>query len=335
MKQYVILLSAIATCLLLICLPASAEMIYEYALVDNHAEITSFYFDGNMPVAEFPAYIDDCPVTTIGKYAFSFLDTSFCNVGKLVLPNTLIKIEEGALSNMSSMVKQVTIPSSLSDIGDFAFCDTTTTMFLPDDHPYLYKTGAFLVEKKTQKAVYCEMTEQNAAAIEVPEGILILGTSLFDSWTALEKVILPQSLIEIGDCAFFGCMSLTQIVIPDNVKRINYWAFRECYELSEIDLPAGLLYIGQESFAGCSSLTELICPDELKVIEAGAFMQLDLTPEPGLRNLVLNDGLLYIGIDAFNGNQLETADFPDSIKYIGKNAFANNLAHINLGSEGK
>lgn len=327
MRRYLWAFMAILCYSLCINATARAALKYEYEVDDYGVIITSFYFDDAMDVAEFPKNIDGLPVTRIGKYAYDTYAEAYC-VSRLILPDTLCELEEGALFRMSSYVEEIVIPLSLNAIGDFTFSGTKTRLTLSDKHKYFSKIEEFLIENKTQKAIYCDYVAENRKRIVIPEGIIILGTDLFNEWWELETVVLPQSLIEIGDFAFSGCISLTQVVFSDNIKRINYGAFRECYELSELYLPQGLLYIGVESFAGCSSLRTLVCPQELKVIDTGAFMQLGLSPDPGLRELVLNDGLLYIGADAFYGNQLESIEFADSIQYVGENAFAKNLKPI-------
>jgi len=324
MRKFLLVLHLCVNCLILFSTAAHADMQFEYKMHDTGVVITKFSFDGDTEIAELPNYIDGLPVTAIGKYAFSSLNTPFCVVNKLVLPNTLIELQEGALHQMSAKVMEVQIPASLLNIDDYAFSGTMTTIILPDDHSAFYKKDGFLIEKKSQKAICCDADKQNEASIVIPEGIKVLGASLFYSWMRVEKIVLPKSLLDIQEYAFAGCISLSQIVFHEEVRSIGNGAFRECSELSELYLPLELIYIGDECFMGCSKLTTLRCPNKLKVIGSSAFEQIDLVSDEGLHELEFNEGLLYIGERAFYKNQLTRLDLPYSVSYIGEDAFAEN-----------
>ncbi len=57
--------------------------------------------------------------------------------------------------------------------------------------------------------------------IVVEEGITALGSQIFRSCNAVEKVSLPDSLVTIGDYAFGGCVSIEEFTFPANIAKIG------------------------------------------------------------------------------------------------------------------
>ena len=48
-----------------------------------------------------------------------------------------------------------------------------------------------------------------------------IGESIFDGYTSLTSITIPDSVTAIGYGTFFGCASLTSITIPDSVTAID------------------------------------------------------------------------------------------------------------------
>jgi len=72
------------------------------------------------------------------------------------------------------------------------------------------------------------------AEINIPVGIISIGSSAFSGCISLKEVTMSDSMISIGSSAFSGCISLKEIVIPANVRLIGGNAFEGCFALSKI-----------------------------------------------------------------------------------------------------
>ena len=83
---------------------------------------------------------------------------------------------------------------------------------------------------------------------------------LFQEFTSLTSVTLPDSLTIIPEEAFQSCRSLASIIIPDSVRGIGHRAFRDCTSLASITIPDSVTYIGHGAFWGCTSLTSITIP---------------------------------------------------------------------------
>lgn len=119
-------------------------------------------------------------------------------------------------------VRKMSIPSSVTKIGDYAFYNCT-----------------------------------NLTSIELPSGVTEIGDYAFYNCTNLSSLTLPSGVKEIGFSAFQGCKSLTSVTIPSGVKYISSFTFYECESLRFINLPSDLKYIGEGAFEGCTGLTSI------------------------------------------------------------------------------
>ncbi len=119
-------------------------------------------------------------------------------------------------------VRKMSIPSSVTKIGDYAFYNCT-----------------------------------NLTSIELPSGVTEIGDYAFYNCTNLSSLTLPSGVKEIGFSAFQGCKSLTSVTIPSGVKYISSFTFMNCESLRFINLPSDLKYIGEEAFEGCTGLTSI------------------------------------------------------------------------------
>ena len=57
---------------------------------------------------------------------------------------------------------------------------------------------------------------------------------LFQSYTSLTDVVIPNGVTSIGDQAFMGCTNLERVTIPDSVTGIDNWAFEGCQSLTDV-----------------------------------------------------------------------------------------------------
>jgi len=101
------------------------------------------------------------------------------------LPVTAI----GSFRGCRNIIK-ITIPASVTSIGDNAFEDCT-----------------------------------NLTSITIPKGVTSIGNHVFDNCTSLPEITIPANVTSIGWRAFYKCSSLTSITIPASVTEINSYAF--------------------------------------------------------------------------------------------------------------
>jgi len=155
-----------------------------------------------------------------------------------------VGIGVGAFNGCTSLTT-VTIPGSITTIGDYAFygCDHLTSITIPDNVTYI---GTYAFEECT-----------SLTSIRIPDNLTAIGYATFASCFSLTSVTIPDSVKTIGGYAFIYCPSLRTITIPESVTSIGERAFFNCPSLSSITIPSNVTTIGDYAFSMCTSLTSI------------------------------------------------------------------------------
>jgi hypothetical protein len=103
---------------------------YEYNENEDGSGITLSRYIGPAGDVTIPTTIAGYPVTSIGAYAFTEYGNS---ISRIVIPNTVTRIEEGAFAGCTALTS-IVIPDSVTWIGDYAFADclSLTEVTIPD-----------------------------------------------------------------------------------------------------------------------------------------------------------------------------------------------------------
>ena len=144
----------------------------------------------------------------------------FSNKGKitsLTIGEGVKDIGENAFKGSSNLTT-VSLPTTLTNIGDYAFNGT-------------------------------KLSELHLDSIKS------IGDYAFQGCGSLAKLELPSSLKMIGISAFSGT-KITELRL-DSVKTIGASAFQNCGSLKKVWLPSTLTSLGANSFAGCTLITHV------------------------------------------------------------------------------
>ncbi len=155
---------------------------------------------------------------------------------------------------------------------------------------------------------------EEMTSVVIPNSVVTIGASAFDTCTNLSSVNLGNGVKTIGSNAFHSCRILS-VTIPDSVTDIGEMAFWRCGRLQELTLGANVTNIGYRAFCSCG-LTELNLPDSVRNIGATAFYWCTQ-----LRSANLGNHLENIGDWAFSMDYLESVSIPKSVTNIGARAF--------------
>ena len=100
-------------------------------------------------------------------------------------------------------IKSITIPDSVTSIGDYAFefCTSLTSVTIPDS-------------------------------------VTSIGYDAFENCLSLTSVAIGNGVTSIGDYAFAWCKKLTSVAIGNGVTSIGSGAFDGCKSLTSVTIPA-------------------------------------------------------------------------------------------------
>lgn len=163
-----------------------------------------------------------------------------------------------------------------------------------------------------------EITEyvENETSVVIPAGVTKIGASTFIG-RKLTEIIFPETLQEIGKYAFFSCKSLQRVVFPASLRLLGNGAFDNCTALVSADLSAtGLTEINEYLFNRCPKLAEVTLPARITRVGPLAFSE-----AKSLKQIVLPEGVRFIGIEAFSESGLERINLPNNVKMIRQRAF--------------
>ena len=217
-----------------------------------------------------------------------------------------------------SSLTSVTIPNSVTSIGNSAFydCSSLTSVSIPNS--------------VTSIDDWAFGNCSSLTSVTIPNSITSIGNSVFDSCVNLTSVNIPNSVTSIGEQAFLDCSSLTSITIPNSVTSIGNRAFRNCTSLTSVNIGNSVTSIGELAFYDCSSLTSIDIPNSVTSIGDFAFNLCE-----SLTSVNIGNSVTSIGVYAFaNCSSLTSVNIPNSVTSIGGGVFYNcsSLTSVNMGN---
>lgn len=143
----------------------------------------------------------------------------------------------------------------------------------------------------------------NISEVTLNEGLISIGEQAF-AWSRIAKINFPASLTKIDAAAFYGCEKLTVLDLSKtSLSKITHETFVQNTGLETVKLPATVREIEFQAFLDATSLKELILPEGLLKIGNEAFR------ESGLVNLKLPNSICYMDQRAFYlSGELQTVE---------------------------
>ena len=263
---------------------------------------------------------DDCTGLTTLNYNADSCNTYKYNYGTwLGNSNNLTTVNIGNnvrfipdyFISYEPLVSSVTIPNSVTSIGDDAFYDCTglTSITIPNSVISI-GDGAFM---------WCE----GLTSATIGNSVTSINHYAFAYCTGLTSITIPNSVTSIGGRAFGGCTGLTTlnynadscttlnmddgswlgnsnnintVNIGNNVRLIPDYFISSMSLVSSVTIPNNVISIGKSAFRNCEGLTSINIPNSVTTIGESAFRGCT-----GLDIVTIGSGVTEIRDNAFDG----------------------------------
>ena len=245
----------------------------------------------------------------------------------LVIPETLggypvIGIAENAI--MGGVLKSVTIPSSITQIGRDAFLG------------YEGLEGVYI----SDLAAWCNINFNSKTA-----NPLYYAKDLYVNGTVITDLVIPNGVTRIKSYAFFGCANFTSVSLPSSVTSIDSFAFSDCTGLKNVyvanlaawckisfGVGANPLAYAENLYANGTLIEgDIVIPSEITTILYATFREYGK-----LTGVTFPDSIKDVSANAFYGcANLERVNLGNNMEVIGPYAFSNcpKLTTVTVGSK--
>ena len=297
----------------------------EFDFVDATGTIKAY--TGHRKAVRIPASIRGKTVERIARSAFE----ENVEINTLIIPNTVTVIEDNAFKNCLGL-KYVESPVAWStNAGVWPFYGCVLSEFRV--------TGA---PTEIPNSFFARPEFSAMGKVIIPETITSIGDNAFSGCSQLislttdgatRSVVFPTGLVSIGENAFLDCYNLTSIQFPHGLKTIGAHAFGNCSGLeSDLKIPDTVIYIGDYAFQECTGIKNVESPLAWST-NAGvwpfhrcALSEFKVTGTP---TEIPNS---FFARDEFSS--LEKVIIPETITSIGNNAFNGCYLLTSLSTDG-
>ena len=248
----------------------------------------------------------------------------------------------------TSSIAAVSLPASMTSIGDFAFydCSNLTSITIPESVTSIGTSAFWGCENLMSVNInsieaWCNidfsanplksgsgrlyLNDEFVTDLVIPNTVTAIKADAFYGYDYLTSVIIPESVKSIGECAFMDCENLYSVDIANGVMTIGSSAFEDCSNLTSVKLPEDITRIEDCTFENCFNLASISIPKHVELIGARAFGYC------GITSIVIPEDVTSIEAEAFRGCfYLTSITIPKGVTSIGGEAFAEcvNLASI-------
>lgn len=256
---------------------------------------------------------------------------------QVTLPNSISYIGDWAFSGCSSLTN-IDIPDSVTSIGScvFEYCDNLKQINISENNQSYLVEDSTLFNKNKTSLIVC-LKGKTEPSYKIPDGVEYIDAAAFSRNNNLTNITIPDSVTTIWTRAFQDCTNLKDVYYKGNQtqwKAIDILYYNEPLTKATIhyntvtwNFENGVLTISGDS----------------AIDDFGDFAQDGMTfiskPSPwsGLKetteSIIIENGVKGIGNHAFGQfSNLTTITIPSSVTNIGKRAFirTTNLTNITI-----
>lgn len=203
-------------------------------------------------------------------------------LGRLVIPEGVLKIAEGSLTKVANLVREIYVANSVKEIENRAF-------------------------KGFSKLYH----------VNLGEGVEVLGEEVFSNCSNLSHSKLPNTIKSVGQRLYFNCRNLESVELGKNMQIINDFMFANSKKLKTVTVPSVVEFIGDFAFYN-SGLQTIFFEEHSKLKQVGDSSFANCSR---LRSCKLPNSVLSIKGSAFANSAIANFVVPESVKEVSASTF--------------
>ncbi len=202
--------------------------------------------------------------------------------GSVTIPNSITSIGNYVFSDCTGLTS-ITIPNSVTEIGSSAFsgCTKLAKIEVDSDNPNYSSQDGILYNKDKTRLILVPQGIQGH--ITIPNGVTEIDNGAFSRCSGVTEVTIPNSVTSIGEPAFYYCTSLTKIEVdannPNYSSQDGILYNKDKTEFTHIPqaiqgsvtIPNSITSIPNRAFYNCSGLTSVTIGNSVTSIDVSAF----------------------------------------------------------------
>lgn len=241
-------------------------------------------------------------VRTISRNAFNN-DTLLSNV--MLSPN-IEKIDEYAFYRCSSL-KNIILPNNLKTIGSYSFNGSKlVSVTIPDSVTYIGEV-AFLNVPFT--------------SLDLGNGVITISNGAFKGSSKLDTITIPDSTESIGT-EILGGRTINVLNIGDGIQSIEAPMF---INVTVTTINIGKNSSKSQTIEGFAlNSSQLKGVENVNIYGSVKTIGSDAFSEMSVKKVTLAEGITTIERNVFQGNNIESVILPSTLTTIGERAFAAN-----------
>ncbi len=241
----------------------------------------------------------------------------------ITLPEGLTKISNNMFKTVLNL-KEITIPSTVESIGEYAFASTAAKTKL-ESVTFALADEAERTSALTSIGKYAFQACAKLTTVSVPNSVTTFGDYVFTGCTLLTEAQLPDDITKLPN-GLFTSTGFTSYTIPETVTEIGNYVFQNS-KLTSLVIPARVTKIGSGAFQNSSALKTLTFEEpaagEPKVdveIGANAFAMAS-EANSALTTINFSSQITSIGNTAFKFARITSLNLPASVETLGNSVF--------------
>lgn len=268
--------------------------------------LDAFYGCNNLRSVNYTGIIDNwCGINfgSITANPIAFSQNLFIN-GQLInnaIITTATQVKDYAFYKCSSLTS-VTIPNTVSSIGDRAFsgCNNVDTLYynarnLTTTSGWASSSNGFRPMKLKHLVIgdsvqalpsYVFYYQDSLTSVSIPNSVTTIGNDAFSYCSSLTSVHYEGTIADWCNISFSGSTSnplyyahslkindtlINKLIIPNTVNQIKNYAFYNCSSIDTLIIGETVSSIGSSAFYGCTGLTSLSIGSIVANIGSSAF----------------------------------------------------------------